>query len=154
MLHTVFYDTRNALLSVRVWRVRAVRSSSNRWRDRRTMLVESDPVERGGRRVRVGLDVAGLALTGQHSAASALLCSDIAYRRRAPAWARELLCPVQSVSISLRSWCGPGRVPVRPCHVVSITVTRGKLQARPHRFSKHHYFTISILFIINILFYL
>lgn len=23
MLHTVFYDTRNALLSVRVWRVRA-----------------------------------------------------------------------------------------------------------------------------------
>lgn len=76
MLHTVFYDTRNALLSVRVWRVRAVRSSSSsRWRDRRTMLVESNPVERGGRRVRVGLDVAGLALTGQHSAALPPHCS-------------------------------------------------------------------------------
>lgn len=40
---------------------------------------------RGGRHVRTGLDLAGLALTGQHSTALPPLCSDIAYRRRAPA---------------------------------------------------------------------
>lgn len=52
MLHTVFYDTRNALLSVRVWRARA----------------EQQQVERPENNARTwretGLDVAGLALTG------------------------------------------------------------------------------------------
>lgn len=70
MLHTVF--TTRETRCCRSGSGGCARSSS-RWRDRRTMLVESNPVERGGRHVRTGLDLAGLALTGQHSAASALL---------------------------------------------------------------------------------
>lgn len=103
MLHTVFYDTRNALLSVRVWWVRAELQQVERPEN------NARQVYPGGRRVRTGLDLAGLALTGHHSAASALISLIAAVlqleRSSFIQSSASLSSPVSKPPVVMWSWC-------------------------------------------------
>lgn len=110
MLHTVFYDMRNALLSVGVvvWWVRAVRSSS-RWRDRRTMLVKTNPIERGGgdmcaNRLRPrGTRADG---TAQRSALISLIVAVLQLERSSFIQSSaSLSSPVSQPPVVMWSWC-------------------------------------------------
>lgn len=75
----------------------ACRSAGGENREQWASSLAWRSVEEGlGRHVRTGLDIAGLALTGQ----LAQRCSDIAYRLRAPAWALEQFSSVPESSAS------------------------------------------------------